>query len=140
MFAVLDTNHFRELGEASILAARLDKKLGDNRAEVFLSIITVQEATGGWLALINSCRAGRNQIAAYASFQNTIAAFQKFAILPFDHEAAEIFHRLRIEHPRSGTMDLKIAAICVAHDAMLLSRNLADFRNIKGLKVENWLD
>lgn len=34
-------------------------------------------------------------------------------------------------------MDLKIAAICLAHDAMLLTRNVADF---SGLRVENWLD
>lgn len=37
-------------------------------------------------------------------------------------------------------MDLKIAAICLAHDAMLLTRNLSDFRHIPGLRVENWLD
>jgi len=37
-------------------------------------------------------------------------------------------------------MDLKIAAICLAHDATLLTRNVADFQNIPGLRVENWLD
>lgn len=37
-------------------------------------------------------------------------------------------------------MDLKIAAICIAHDAMLLSRNLVDFEKVPGLRVENWLD
>jgi predicted nucleic acid-binding protein len=37
-------------------------------------------------------------------------------------------------------MDLKIAAICLAHDSMLLTRNLSDFDGIPGLRVENWLD
>jgi predicted nucleic acid-binding protein len=35
---------------------------------------------------------------------------------------------------------LKIACIAIAHDAVLLSRNLGDFRQVPGLKVENWLD
>ena len=38
----------------------------------------------------------------------------KLTILPFDGEAAEHFHRLQSERVRIGTMDLKIAAICLA--------------------------
>ena len=140
MFVVLDTNHFREVAEASSLSANLDRRAAQEKTEVFLSIITVQEAVGGWLALINSTQAGQDQIAGYTSFQRTIAAFRHFDILPFDTEAAVIFHRLKSAHPRTGTMDLKIAAICLAHDAMLLTRNLSDFRHISGLRVENWLD
>ena len=37
-------------------------------------------------------------------------------------------------------MDLKIASICIAHDALLLTRNLVDFEKVPRLKVENWLD
>lgn len=64
----------------------------------------------------------------------------KLAILPFDREAATIFHRLERSSLRIGTMDLKIAATCIAHDATLLSRNLVDSERIPGLRAENWLD
>jgi tRNA(fMet)-specific endonuclease VapC len=37
-------------------------------------------------------------------------------------------------------MDLKIACIALAHEALLLSRNLVDFEKVPGLRVENWLD
>ena len=37
-------------------------------------------------------------------------------------------------------MDLKIAAVCVAHDALLRTRNLVDFEKVPGLRVENWMD
>jgi tRNA(fMet)-specific endonuclease VapC len=37
-------------------------------------------------------------------------------------------------------MDMKIAAIALASDAVLLSANLRDFRQVPGLKVENWLE
>lgn len=41
---------------------------------------------------------------------------------------------------RIGTMDLKISAIALSHDALLLSRNLVHFQQVPGLKIENWLD
>ncbi len=140
MLVVLDTNHFREVAEATIRAARFIRRAEVEQADVFLSIVTVQEATSGWFSLINSLSAGRNQVRAYAGFQRTIAAFHGFSILAFDAEAADIFHHLKSKHPRAGTMDLKIAAICLAHDATLLTRNVADFETIAGLRVENWLD
>ena len=92
------------------------------------------------LALINGISAGRGQIPAYQRFQATFTALQKFDILPFDAEAANIFHRLREDRIRIGTMDLKIAAISLAHDATLLTRNLVDFQKVPGLRLENWLD
>ncbi len=61
-------------------------------------------------------------------------------LLGFDDDAAEVFESLLEMRPRIGTMDLKIAAICLAHDVLLLSRNLLDFEKVPGLKVENWLD
>jgi len=35
-------------------------------------------------------------------------------------------------------MDLKIAAIAIANDATLLSRNLRDFGKVPDLRVEDW--
>jgi tRNA(fMet)-specific endonuclease VapC len=34
---------------------------------------------------------------------------------------------------------LKIAAIAIANDALLLSANLRDFEQVPGLRVEDWL-
>jgi len=59
-------------------------------------------------------------------------------VLEFDLRAATEFQRLRKRHRTIGTMDLKIAAIVLANDATLLSRNLTDFRRIPELKVEDW--
>jgi len=58
--------------------------------------------------------------------------------LEFDPLAAAEFQRLRRSFRRLGTMDLKIAAIVLVHDATLLSRNLSDFARLPGLKVEDW--
>ena len=58
--------------------------------------------------------------------------------MPFDEHAVEQFHRLWMARLRIGTMDLKIAAIALAHNATLLSRNLVDFGKIPALRVEDW--
>ncbi|GDX11601.1 ribonuclease VapC [Verrucomicrobiota bacterium] len=140
MFAVLDTNHFSEMARHSVRGASLERRLSASGAQVFTTIVTPQEAFEGWFTLINRQSAGREQIRAYAQFQHCITLLMKLTILPFDGEAAEHFHRLQSERVRIGTMDLKIAAICLAHDATLLTRNLVDFEKVPGLRAENWLD
>ena len=37
-------------------------------------------------------------------------------------------------------VDLQIAAIALANDATLLSRNRSDFAKVAGLRVEGWAD
>jgi tRNA(fMet)-specific endonuclease VapC len=60
-------------------------------------------------------------------------------IVLFDGLAADEFIRLRKQRLRVGTQDLKIAAIALVNDALLLSTNLRDFERVAGLRVENCL-
>jgi tRNA(fMet)-specific endonuclease VapC len=80
------------------------------------------------------------QTRAYAQFLKSLETLVKFAILPFDEKAAHLFERLQEQRIRIGTMDLKLASICLAHEGTLLSRNVVDFRKVPDLPVENWLD
>lgn len=140
MFVVLDTNHWGELTDNTALGEALAARLEGARADVFTTIVTIQEVTQGWLAEINRRRSGREQLRGYAQFQEAIESFSDLPILRFDEEAAETFHRLQASRLKVGTMDLKIAAICVSHAALLLTRNLGDFEKVPALRVENWLD
>jgi tRNA(fMet)-specific endonuclease VapC len=58
--------------------------------------------------------------------------------VPFDIRAAEQFQQLRKQYPRLDTMDLKIAAIALTNNAILLTRNQKDFGQIQGLNIEDW--
>jgi tRNA(fMet)-specific endonuclease VapC len=60
-------------------------------------------------------------------------------LLPWDEDAADRFDSLKYLRQKVGTQDLKIACICPAHDATLLTRNVADFKPVPGLRVENRL-
>ena len=78
------------------------------------------------------------QIIAYRKLEKHIATFSKLKVIGFDSESVAIFKQLRAEYPRLGTMDLKIAAIAISQGAILLTRNLSDFKNIANIQVEDW--
>jgi tRNA(fMet)-specific endonuclease VapC len=67
-----------------------------------------------------------------------ITSYQQQQVLDFDSAAADIFEELKRARLRIGPMDLKIAAITLEHRAVLVSRNLRDFRRVPGLRVEDW--
>ena len=140
MLVVLDTNHFRELVQEGALGQKLLARIDEKRADVFTCVVVAEESVRGWFALLNREKPGHDQLLAYAELKRCFDILAQFDLLEFDHDAADVFARLRKEFPRLGTMDLKIAAICVVHDGLLLSRNLGDFNQIPGLRVENWLD
>ena len=60
------------------------------------------------------------------------------SVIEFDEKSATEFQRLKKLYPRLGSMDLKIAAIAIANDAILLTRNLTDFGQIQELRAEDW--
>ena len=140
MFLVLDTDHFTALVAGGAPAARIGHKAEELNADLFSTIITAQEVIQGWFAAINRERAGTDQLIAYSRFQAALRDLQKLTLLPFDADAAATFDDLHALRLRTGTMDLKVAAICIAHDATLLTRNVRDFEAIPGLRVENWVD
>lgn len=65
-----------------------------------------------------------------------------FTILDYDREAAEWHARERARLEASGRtpsfIDGQIAAIACVHDLVLVTANRADFRDFKGLRVEDW--
>ncbi len=140
MFAVLDTDHFSELVRGSSAGAHLQREIETRQAQVFVTVITAQETFEGWFALINRQKAGLEQTRAYAQFLKSLETLVKFAILPFDEAAAHFFEGLQEKRIRIGTMDLKLASICLAYEGILLSRNVGDFRKVPDLRVESWLD
>jgi tRNA(fMet)-specific endonuclease VapC len=137
---ILDTDHltFLEHGQ-SVEAERLRKRLsilGD--ADVAVTIVSFEEQTRGWLAYLARARTLTQQVDAYARLRRLVENYRVIPLLDFDAEAAAEFQRLTRSRLRIGTMDLKIAAISLAHDATLLTRNLDDFGKVPGLRVEDW--
>ena len=62
-------------------------------------------------------------------------------IYPFDNQAASVYGRIRAELASAGTpigpLDTLIAAHAIALDAVLITNNVAEFRRVKGLRMES---
>jgi tRNA(fMet)-specific endonuclease VapC len=56
-------------------------------------------------------------------------------LMPFDENAARAYGRLPF---RRGRFDRLLAAQALSLDLVIITRNLADFADIAGLKVEDW--
>jgi tRNA(fMet)-specific endonuclease VapC len=136
---VLDTDHLTllERGTADSLGLqmRLDRLPPD---DIATTIITYEEQMRGWLAHAAQANTTERMLVSYARLQKHIETFHEIPIPGFDEKAASQFERLRHARTRVGTMDLKIAAIALANDAILLTRNLTDFRKVPDLRAEDW--
>jgi tRNA(fMet)-specific endonuclease VapC len=118
--------------------ASLVLRLDASEDEVTVSIVSFEEQMRGWLAYIARAKSSKQQVQGYARLHALIEDYTTRPVLEFDHRAATAFDKLVRLKVRIGTMDLRIAAIALTHDALLLSRNLADFRKVPGLRVEDW--
>ena len=136
---LLDTDHLTVLERGGPAALPLQMRLDHIPAEeIATTVVTYEEQMRGWLARAAQARTVERMLAAYSRLQSHIETFRDIPIVPFDEKAAAELMRLRQTRVRLGTMDLKIAAIALANDATLLSRNLSDFRRVPGLRVEDW--
>ena len=65
-----------------------------------------------------------------------------FGCLSFDQIAADVFagirHHLETQGHPIGPYDLQIAAIALANNCTLVTHNLAEFRRVPGLRLEDW--
>jgi tRNA(fMet)-specific endonuclease VapC len=138
---ILDTDHLTLLERGDSAASkRLRKRLADLPPDepAVTTIITYEEQTRGWLAYMARARGVTQQVAAYQRLRLHVETYRRIPVIDFDDRAAVEFQRLRAARVRVGTMDLKIAAVAIAQDSVLLSRNLADFQKVPGLRVEDW--
>jgi tRNA(fMet)-specific endonuclease VapC len=137
---LLDTDHLsvvvnsQSAGHVTLLG-----RLEDADDFLAIPVVCVEEQCKGWLAKIHRTKAIHDQIPAYDRLRQLFHFFRKWTIQSLDSAAADAFTQLRKQKIRIGTQDMKIAAIALTQNALLLSANLRDFRQVPGLRVESWL-
>jgi tRNA(fMet)-specific endonuclease VapC len=139
MHYLLDTDHVTILQQRGDAALRLTARLQSlPPGAIATSIISFQEQVLGWLSFLNKARAPEKIVEAYEKLEGIRRTFAKLNVFPFNADAQARFSALRQQKVRVPTLDLRIACIALATDSVLLSRNLKDFRQIPGLRVEDW--
>lgn len=131
-----DIHSLIEFAESDAPAIRA-RIIADGR-EPTVAVVTVQERLRGRIAVCSGAVDPDEYAKATRLLLRTFNALREIRILDFDDRAAGEFRRLKAMKIRIGTMDLRIAAIALAYDGLLISRNLKDFRKVPGLRVEDW--
>jgi tRNA(fMet)-specific endonuclease VapC len=138
---VLDTDVFtlselHDSPEYLRLHARVLQLADDDR--IVTTIITYEEQTRGWLAYAAKSRDIRHQMKAYGRLKRHLQTYLGFEVLDFDAAAAEEYERIRKLKLHICSSDMRIAAITLSQNAILLSRNVRDFAKVPDLVVEDW--
>ncbi|MBC7809280.1 MAG: type II toxin-antitoxin system VapC family toxin [Akkermansiaceae bacterium] len=136
---ILDTDHMSFLqydgDEAKAILLRLRSVPKD---DIATTVATYEEQMRGRMARLASTNKPQEQIVMYREMKQSLQQYCFISVLDFDTTASAEFAQLRKTYPRLGTMDLKIAAIALANNATLLTRNSRDFDKIPGLLIEDW--
>jgi tRNA(fMet)-specific endonuclease VapC len=137
---LFDTDHIsflqrRSGPEYAALAARMAQH---TPADFGLCVVSFHEQSLGAHTFISRARTPADVVRGYALFGDILHGFLAAPVLPFDAAAAAVFGGLQAQRLRVATMDLRIAAIALARNLTLLTRNRGDFSRVPGLVIQDW--
>jgi tRNA(fMet)-specific endonuclease VapC len=114
----------------------------DAEQEVVITVVSRIEVLQGRFASLMKAADGAELQRGQRRLDQAERDLSPFDVLPIEDAAAAEFDRLRQNKKlkQIGRGDLLIAAITLANEATLITRNLRDFRRVPGLRVENWAD
>ncbi|MEH2073967.1 MAG: type II toxin-antitoxin system VapC family toxin [Nostoc sp.] len=67
-----------------------------------------------------------------------IEYFKNIKLLEFNTKACNVYGELVKQKIRVGTQDLRIAAITLSVNGILVTRNRKDFEKVRNLRLEDW--
>lgn len=105
---------------------------------IVVSVVSFHEQTRGAHDHINSAKKPIQVLRGYGMLTDAIENYRMFPVLRFDSAALDKFEFLKSRKIRIGTMDLRIAAIALANDLTLVTRNKSDFEKVPNLRIEDW--
>lgn len=111
-----------------------------NRDTVATTVITMYEQLRGRLAAVNRKQNNAQLQVSLSRLQATQHYFCTATILAFDQNSAQTYQTLVKQKMRIGTQDLRIAAIALAHNAILVTANMQHFSQVPSLQVEDWIN
>jgi tRNA(fMet)-specific endonuclease VapC len=106
--------------------------------DIRVTAVTIEEQIGGWYSAIRAARTPQQIEAAFTRLTGSVQALAVWDVLPFTASAVLRFQDLLRRKLNVGGNDLRIAAIALELGAIVVTRNLRDFRRVPGLKCEDW--
>jgi tRNA(fMet)-specific endonuclease VapC len=135
-FYVLDTDTFQLYQDANQQV--VNRVLAVAPTERAISVITVEEQLSGWYTQLRQAKNNERLAWAYRRLAMTVRFLANVQIFDFDEPAILRCIELKGRKLKVRKMDLRIAATVLEHDAILVTRNVSDFRRVPGLRIEDW--
>lgn len=136
---ILDTDHITLLQQVHpILTQRVSAV---NPDDIGVTVVTVEEQVRGWLNAIRQMSQSSQPerlIWAYRGLRDVVMYLSRLNLVDFSEDAYVNYLELRRRRIRIGTQDLRIAAIVLAENSILVTRNQRDFAQVPGLVFEDW--
>ena len=136
---ILDTNTVTLLQYENNQIIQRIRAVGNS--SIFVTTITLEEQLKGRLAIINKCNSNKN-LQGLASAHRNLKLTQNFFcsvnLLEFNQAACESYQKLRQQKINSGSQDLRIAAIALVYQAIVVTQNYKDFIKVPNLSIEDW--
>jgi tRNA(fMet)-specific endonuclease VapC len=102
------------------------------------TVITLEEQMYGRLNRVRRANSQKALVLAYTQLRETLEDFKTINVLEFNQDAANCYAEFLRQKVRVGTQDLRIAAIVISNNGVLVTRNQKDFSRVPGLRVEDW--
>jgi tRNA(fMet)-specific endonuclease VapC len=133
---ILDTDHISlyQRGDLNVI----NRLSSANPKNLAVTVISLEEQMYGRLSEIKKATSAISLITAYSRLEITLDYFKSVQVLPFDQNAHTTFESLIRQKLRVGTQDLRIAAIALSVNGIVVTRNQKDFGKVPNLQVENW--
>jgi tRNA(fMet)-specific endonuclease VapC len=103
-----------------------------------ISIITVEEQLSGWYTQLRQAKRPEKLAWAYRRLAATVRFLARIEIVDFDAPAIHRYEQLKKHKLKIRKMDLRIAATVLERGAILVTRNLHDFQQVPGPRIEDW--
>jgi tRNA(fMet)-specific endonuclease VapC len=137
---VLDTDMLSKLHAGDVRLRTRQAQF--NTEQVVTTVISRIEILQGRFDFLLKAVDGEQLLRAFAWLARSEELLRQIIVLPIGDDAATRFDQLRLNKKlkKIGRADLLIAAITLARDATIVTRNTRHFQQVPGLAVENWID
>jgi tRNA(fMet)-specific endonuclease VapC len=136
---ILDTDHI------SLLLGNYQPvrdKVLQLKAECSITVISVQEIFNGWVGQLNRVENEAYKIEIYQRLHLTTQFIQQMPVLNYEQAASVQYQQIIKDNPilakRRLEKDMRIAAIALANNAIIVTRNKRDFEQVPQLTIEDW--
>jgi tRNA(fMet)-specific endonuclease VapC len=133
----LDTDHVTLFQHNNSKIVQRIQTIGSSN--ILVTTVTLEEQLRGRLAGISRAATKPENLAvSYGNLRKTLLYFCSINLLDFDDAAYNCYRDLLQQKIRIGTQDLRIAAIALANQTILVTRNQQDFSKVPALVIEDW--